>query len=177
MNRLRVWGLSAALVAGAGGLAIAGDPNMGPDQTTLVQKISNMFAPKPSKPLGPSGQASPPTITAPLTHEVLAKCLQAEDMALLRRLDVCDALRRVADEKGDPALNRQADEFERQARSVYDARVTALGVPKYKRPVPESTNVVALEEPAPPKVAANRLTAPASPTPVETTAEIREVKP
>jgi hypothetical protein len=172
MNRVWVWGLSAFVATGVGGLALAGDPNMQPGQTTLVQSVQNMFAPKPPKPLGPS---TPLTYTAPLTPAVLTKCLHAENEALLRRLEVCDALRTVADEKGDPALRRQADELEKQAKALYEARVAALGIPKTKTSLPETTIAVKLEEPATPQVAANRLIAPTPPS--ASTAETREVKP
>jgi hypothetical protein len=176
MNRFWVWGLSAFVAVTVEGLALAGDPNMQPGQTTLVQSIQNMFSPKPPKPLGPSGHA-PLTVTAPLSPAVLNKCLQAEDEALLRRLEVCDALRTVADEKGDPALRRQADELEKKANVVYKARVAALGIPTTKTSLPETTIAVRLEEPAAPQAAANRLIAPTSTPPSAITAEAREVKP
>jgi hypothetical protein len=177
MNRFRVWGLSAALAAGVGGLAVAADPNMQPGQTTLVQSMQNLFTPRPPKPLGPSAQTTPLTVTAPLTRAVLTQACQAETDAYLRRISVCDELRRVADEKGDPALNRQADELQRQAEALYNARTAALGLPTVKAPVSESTRVMRLEEPSTPQVAANRLIAPVAPVPAETTAEVREVKP
>jgi hypothetical protein len=172
MNRFWVWGLSAFVATGVGGLALAGDPNMQPGQTTLVQSVQNMFAPKPPKPLGPT---TPLTITAPLTPAVLTKCLHAEQDAYWRRISVCDALRSVADEKGDPTLSRQADDLEQQAKALYNARVAALGIPKAKASLPETTIAVRLEEPATPQVAANRLIAPTPPS--ASTAETREVKP
>jgi hypothetical protein len=176
MNRFRVWGLSAALAAGVGGLAVAADPNMQPGQTTLVQSMQNLFTPRPPKPLGPSAQTAPVTVTAPLTRAVLTQAIQAETDAYSRRVGVCLELRRVAEEKGDPTLSRQADELERQAGAVYNARVAALGLPKVKAPASESTRLMPLEEPSTPQVAANRLIAPVAPVPAETTAEIHEVK-
>jgi hypothetical protein len=178
MNRLWVYGLGAATVACVGWQAMAADPNMAPGQTTLVQSVQNLFTPKPPKPtLGPSAQTAPLTITAPLTPAVLSKCLQAEQDAYLRRISVCDALRLLADEKGDQALTRQADELERQAKSLYEARVAALGIPKTRVPLNEPATAMRLEEPATPQAAANRLIAPSSPLPSASTAEIREVKP
>jgi hypothetical protein len=174
MNKFRVWGLSAALAAGLGGQAVAADPNMQPDQTTLIQKL---FAPRPPKPVGPAVQPTPLTITAPLTPEVLAKAVQAEEIAYLRRVRVCAELRRVADEKGDLTLSRQADELERKADAIYKDRIAALGVPTLRAPLSESTRLIRLEDPPPPQAAANRLIAPVSPVPSESTAEIHEVKP
>jgi hypothetical protein len=173
MNRYWVWGLSVALVGGLSALALAADPYMQPNQTTLVQKISDMFTAQPAKSSAAGGNATPPTITAPLSQEVQTKCLQAEDEAWMRRVNVCDALRRVAEEKGDLALARKADELERQARKLYDARVAALGVPKIKTPVGEPKQVLRLEEPETPKAAADQLIAPMPPVP----SDIHEVKP
>jgi hypothetical protein len=175
MKQFRVWGLSAALAAGLGSQAVAADPNMQPDQTTLIQKL---FAPRPPKPTGPTVPPAPLTITAPLSPEVLAKAVQAEEIAYLRRVGVCDELRRVAFEKGDSALSRQADELERKADIIFKARIAALGVPASRPSLSDSIRITRLEEPLPPQAAASRLTAPVSPVPVQSTAEVvREVKP
>jgi hypothetical protein len=176
MNRIWVCGPSAALAAALGGQALAGDPNMQPGQTTLVQSVQNLFTSKPSKP-GLSAQSAPPTINAPLTPTVLSKCLQAEQDALWRRLAVCDALRGVADEKGDPALSRQADELEKQATALYKARTAALGLTRPSASLPDTTNAMRLEDPVSPQTAASRLIAPASPVPSASTPAMREVKP
>lgn len=177
MNRFRVWGLCAALVVGLGGLAIASDPNMQPGQITLVQSVQNLFAPHPAKSSAASAQPTPATINAPLSPDVVTKCLQAELDAYIRRVSVCDELRRVADIKGDPSLTRQADELQRQAESIYNARTAALGLPKLKTPTSESARLIHLDEPTTPQTAANRLIAPGTPIPSESTAEIHEVKP
>jgi hypothetical protein len=120
-----------------GALAMAGDPNMQPNQTTLVQYISNMFSSQQTKTSEGGASTSPPTITAPLSHTVLVKCVQDENEALMRRTNVCEALRNIATERGDTALARKADELERQANNLYNARITALGVPKIKAPPAE----------------------------------------
>jgi len=176
MNRYWVWGLTATFAAGVGGYALAGDPNMQPGQTTLVQSVQNLFTPKPKGP-GPSAQTTPLTITAPLTPTVLSKCLKAEQDAYWRRISVCDALRKVAEEKGDTTLSRQADDLEQQASALYNARVAALGFPKTKTPYPEIITAVKIQEPATPQAAANLLIAPASPLPSVSTAAAREVNP
>jgi hypothetical protein len=178
MKRFWVWGLSAALASAVGGLALAGDPNMQPGQTTLVQSIQNLFTSKPQqKQLGPSAQTTPLTITAPLTQDVLAKCLKAEQDAYWRRVSVCDALRMVADEKGDLTLTQKADELEQQAMTIYKARVAALGLPRTKAQLPEPATAMRLEEPVTPQAAANRLIAPTAPLPSASTAEALEAKP
>jgi hypothetical protein len=174
MNRYWIWGLSCALVAGMGALALAGDPNMQPNQTTLVQYVSNMFSSQSAKSSGAGSTVSPPTITAPLAHDVLVKCVKDENEALLRRTNICEALRNIAAEKGDTALARKADDLERQANSLYNARIAALGVPKFKAPAEpkqpvlprESETSMPIDEPAP--------VAPTAPVP---SAKIYEVRP
>ena len=176
MPRLRVWGLSAALVVGAAGSATAQPAGRPVQQTTLVNKLSGMFGPKKPKPDAP---AVPSTITAPLSPEVKADALRAEQDAYLRRVSVCTELRRVALERGDVALARQADELERQAASLYNVRVAGLGVSRVKAPLPESNAAFAELSPAANQTAtakAQRLTAPSAPVP-GSTAAVREVQP
>ncbi len=193
MKRLPVLGL-AALVAG-GSAAVAAPPaalpppSPPPEKGTLMGKL---FGPKPTKsePSGKAGGASaagvrtpsrPPTITEPLKPEVLADALRAEQEAYLRRVSVCTELRRVALERNDDSLARQADELERQAAALYNARVAGLGVARVKAPLPDPVagrNPLfgPLDEPASPAERARRLTAPASPVPGTTTAQqTREV--
>jgi hypothetical protein len=150
------------------------------EQTTLVNKLSAMFASKKPKPSG-----LVPTIQAPLTPEMKADALRAEQDAYLRRVSVCTELRRVAVERGDEALVRQADELERQAASLYNARVAGLGVARVKAPLPETATATAFNSldalGLPPDqslaVKANRLIAPAAPVPANSTAQVREVAP
>lgn len=175
MNRFRVWGLSAALAAG-GGAASAAPPAQPVQPTTLMHKL---FGPKPPKPVGPAVPSSPQrplTITVPLPQEVVVDALRAEQEAYLRRVSVCTELRRVALEKGDDALAKQADELERQSAALYNARVTGLGVSRVKAPLPETPALASAEPILTPEQKAARLVAPAAPVP-GSTAEVREVKP
>jgi hypothetical protein len=172
MKRLRVLGVSAALAGGLAVPAIAADPPAPIEQTTLMKKL---FAPKPAK-HGPTvAQQRPLTITAPLSPDLLADALRAEQDAYLRRVSVCTELRRVAIEKGDDALARQADELERQAAVLYNARVAGLGLPRDKM-LPTATASRGTSS-ANAVTQARRLDAPASPVPGTTTAQVREVKP
>jgi hypothetical protein len=178
MLRFRVWGLSAALAAGGAAPATAADSPAKPslEQTTLMNKL---FGPKKPKP-GPRIPSS--AITAPLAPEVLADALRAEQDAYLRRVSVCTELRRVATERADDQLLRQADELERQAAALYNARVAGLGVSRVKSPLPEpaASPFVSTESlPTTDQIArakAARLSAPPAPIPGTTTAQqIREV--
>jgi hypothetical protein len=186
MYRFRAWGLSAALAAGAGAPAAAADPPAAPpaESRTLFGKL---FGPKPAARTGAVTAMRPPTVTAPLPPEVVADALRAEQEAYLRRLTVCSELKRVAVERNDDALGRQADELERQATALYEARAAALGVPRVKAPLPDPVpGLATLDDPVAAKLAAGRLTAPAAPAPLDRTAEakaatssgqVREVKP
>lgn len=170
MYRYRVWGLTAALAIGFGGPAMAADPPA--EQPSMIQKL---FGQKP-KDAGPTAaRQRPMTITAPLPPEVVKEALRAEQEAYLRRVSVCTELRRIAVERGDDALIRQADDLERQSGAIYNARVAVLGVTRTKAPMPEPS--LAARESSPSRVAANKLTAPALPVPGTTTAQIREVQP
>jgi hypothetical protein len=174
MLRFRVWGLSAALAAGGAASATAAEPPL--EQTTLMNKL---FGPKKPKP-GPRIPSA--AVTTPLAPEVLADALRAEQDAYLRRVSVCTELRRVATERADDQLLRQADELERQAAALYNARVAGLGVSRVKSPLPElaASPFISTESlPTADQIArgkAARLSAPTAPIPGTTTAQqIREV--
>ncbi len=171
MNRFRVWGLSAALAVGVGGPVVAADPPA--EKPTMMQKL---FGQSKTKKPGPTvAPQRPVTITAPLPPEVLKDALHAEQEAYLRRVSVCTELRRIAVERGDEALIRQADDLERQTGAIYNARVASFGVSRTKAPLPEPS--IASRDSTSAKMAANKLTAPAPPVPGTTTAQIREVQP
>jgi hypothetical protein len=166
------------MAAGIGGPAAAAPPPVAPpEKTTLLKKL---FGPPTPRPPGPTMRSGPPTISAPLPPSVLADALRAEQDAYLRRVSVCTELRRVAIERGDDILARQADELERQAAALYNARVAGLGVARVKAPLPEpagGTGLASLQMPSSPEAAAGQLSAPSAPVPGTTTAQVREVKP
>ncbi len=184
MNRFRAWGVAAALAASATP-AVAADP---PTTTTTDTRpwYKKMFVSAP-KPAGPTVRSGPVAAvpSAPLTPEAVSDAVKAEYVAWERRMSVCLKLREAAITRNDDALLRQVDELERQANAIYQQRVSALGVPKVKAPLPPSNNTgfaasfdLAPEKPVDPKAAAAKLVAPAAPVPVSGTAELpREVKP
>lgn len=123
--------------------------------------------------------ARDPIILSPLPPEVQAEALRAEQEAYLRRVAVCTELRKVAVERGDEVLYRQADELEREAEALYRLRVGRLGI----RLSPSQDKLAHTSLPRPTseeqiRLAARRLSPP-SPPPGPATAEvrIREVKP
>lgn len=191
MSRFRAWGLAAAMTAAMTAPAAADDP---PNATTASRPwYKRMFsnAPKPAGPTVRSGSvAAVPgrAPTATLTPEMVAESVKAEYIAWDRRMLVCNKLKTVALERNDEALWKQADELERQANAIYQQRVSALGVPKYKAPLPPAAPSsgfaasfdLAPTKPDDPKAAAARLVAPAAPVPVSGTASaqgVREVNP
>jgi hypothetical protein len=189
MHRFRAWWLAATAAAGVGAPAATA---ANPPPTTLFAKWFGPAQPKKPGPVARDGSTSlrPPTVTAPLPPEVVSGALQAEQEAWARRMSVCDKLRQVALDQNDEALMRQVDDLERQATATYNARVAALGVPKVKPAAtrPDPVEVAAKPDPAEIKLAADRLTAPAAPTPdkadpavrtaaARSTDAIREVRP
>ncbi len=177
MTRFRAWGLSATMAVGTVVPAVAADP---PRQTTLADKLFGPSKPK-AKPAAPMGRPSTDALSTStpalpsLSPEIVLDALRAEQDAYLRRLTVCGELRRVGGETQNDALIRQADELERQAAALYNQRVAALGVPRVKAPLPDPTpsEVVDADSPFDARSAANRLTAPAAPTPVTGSAEVK----
>jgi len=171
-----------ALVAGWQSQAIAAEPP--PERTTLMSKL---FGPSRPKPPGPTvrNPQRPLTISAPLPPDQLAEALRAEQDAYLRRASVCTELRRIATERHDDSLIREADELERKFGALYNARVAALGVAKTKAPLPEPSiarrdpveDLLPISQTASAKIAARQLEPPAAPVPGTTTAQVREVKP
>jgi hypothetical protein len=72
--------------------------------------------------------ARPPVVVAPLSADVIADAVRSEQDAVLRRLDICDKLRKLGESTGNPALIQQAEDLEKQATTLYSARVARLGV-------------------------------------------------
>lgn len=106
MTRRSIRRLAAILAIGAAGTAaIAANPK--PPETK---------------------SARPPVVVAPLTAEVIADSVRSEQDAVLRRLDICDKLRKLGESTGNPALIQQAEDLEKQATTLYSARVARLGV-------------------------------------------------
>jgi hypothetical protein len=170
MHRFRAWGLSAALAAGAGAPALAADPPAAPRPVTRPTTLyAKLFGPKPPAP-GPSAAGQTAAAPMPMSPEAIGEALRQEQEACLRRVSVCDELRKVAAERNDESLVRRADEIERQAATVYNQRVAALGVPKVKVPLPEPSPASVLDKKLGTGVAVNPLTVPAAPTPLDSTA-------
>jgi hypothetical protein len=98
----------------------------------LCGGVAFAAAPKSGDP-----KAKAPVVVAPLGADVVAEAVRNEQDAVLRRLDICDRLRRLGEETNNPALVQQADELQKQVSEVYGSRVARLGV---KGPKAESSS-------------------------------------
>jgi len=68
-------------------------------------------------------------IQEPSKHDQEVAALKREQAEYLRRLAVCDQLREVALKNNDDSLNRQADELQNQAWTIYSKHVASLSTP------------------------------------------------
>src|SRR5262245_18081494 len=125
MHRLWAWG-SVALAAGLAPAVAAGDAAdrpVGPDRGAAAFARWNggpAEKPKPPAPL-------PATAQAKAKAQDTAAALRAQEEAnFLRRMAVCDRLRQLALETGDDGLEKQAEDLQQKAESVYKQR-TAVG--------------------------------------------------
>jgi hypothetical protein len=187
MSRFRSWGVAAALAVGATAPVVAADAPATTDSRPWYKRV---FSSSP-KPAGPTVRSGPVTgaPTATLPPDVVADAVKAEYAAWERRMSVCLKLREAALARNDEALQKQVDELERQANAIYQQRVSALGVPKHKAPLPPASNTgfaasfdLAPEKPIDPKAAAAKLVAPSAPVLVGTASaqvgpDVREVNP
>jgi hypothetical protein len=87
----------------------------------------------------PEPKPAAPVVVAPLPPEQLAEAVRAEQMAYLRRLAVCTKLRDVATTANDEKLLEKADDLEKQAFQIYQARIARLGVKTAPRTSEEPT--------------------------------------
>ena len=148
MRRLRLGGMAAALFVGLGvavTIARAGDyyEDNTPESKGL---LSGMFGDKPKNQTKPSkpvksaknarngrgaNEAAPrPAPTAEGGSVELAAVEQQRRMnALIRRMEVCDRLRMIADQTGNEALMIQANELEERANAIYRQQMAGLPLP------------------------------------------------
>ena len=126
MNRIAARRLLAAGVAvGLMGAVTAADPA----ERSWREKLTGAKPAKPPEPDGTFGTAPPkPTAYAPLEPAVQADAVRAEQDAWQRRMDVCLKLQQVAAGRNDDTLRATADELEKQATALYQARIARLGV-------------------------------------------------
>jgi hypothetical protein len=145
MRRLSLGGVAAALVIGLG-VAVAttrADDYLEDNTPESKGLLSGMFGEKPkrqakrskntknSKNAKNASEATPrPMPTAEGGSVELAAAEQQRRMnALIRRMEVCDRLRMIADQTGNEALMIQANELEERANAIYRQQMAGLPVP------------------------------------------------
>lgn len=104
--------------------AVAADPPPA-DETPSIPWYRWVFLgerskPKPAKPAVATTAAKPPT------REAAARLLAEENKVYIQRLAAISQIRRVADEQGDEAMLKKADELEEQAAKVHAERTGKL---------------------------------------------------
>jgi hypothetical protein len=146
MRRLSLGGVAAALLMGLGVAVATTRADDYYDDNTPEPKglLSGMFGEKPksqakrSKNVKSSknaknakaGEAAPrPVPTAEAGYVEMAAAEQQRRMnALIRRMEVCDRLRMIANQTGNEALMLQANELEERANAIYRQQMAGLPV-------------------------------------------------
>jgi len=149
MDRFAVWGLSAALVGALAPSAFGAEPAP-PEAKSWMSRLVGSSEKKPEvEKTFAAVPARPPVVFGPPEPAVLAEAVRAEWDAFHRRMEVCLALRKVADKRNDDALFAQADELERQATAVRDQRLARLGVKSTFRAATTDTPPTIVAQPVP----------------------------
>jgi hypothetical protein len=129
MRRLGAGVLAAALLGTVVTVAAAqdeGDAKEVPVDRAPWKAHSASSKPKASPAADKKAPAAKPS--GPSKAERTAEEQAQQRNALLRRLQVCNRLRQVAQEKGDAELESRADALEAQAWDVYQRQAARLGL-------------------------------------------------
>jgi hypothetical protein len=125
MHRLRAYGLTAALLAGLGGMARAADPapaRGAPPLDTGFRRWNAIPPERPKPPMTPSAAER----AERRAKESAAALLAQEQANLLRRIAACDRLKLIALETHNEELEKQADRLLEQAQMVYRQKIDRL---------------------------------------------------
>lgn len=130
MRRVGSGGVTAALIVGLG-LSVATVEGADNDAKPPVGKglLSGLFHEKPRtqvKPITTPSEVSPQPATS---TETVAAEQQRHMNALMRRMEVCDRLRMIANQTGNETLMSQADELEERANAIYRRQTAGLPLP------------------------------------------------
>jgi hypothetical protein len=122
--------MAAALLGAAVSAARAQDAKGIDDAQSKPSRWAPMFSSGADKDkLKPEDKAKvADASSATASIERTAKELRRHENALLRRMQVCDRLRQIAQDTNDEELERQADELEDLARAAYQRHAQRLGV-------------------------------------------------
>ena len=138
MRRLISGGVAAALLLGIGAAVATTRADDSQEATGL---LSGMFDQKPKKQVqngkkgtnAKNGKDAPPRPVVPTAEAGYVEAVDAERQrrqnALIRRMEVCDRLRSIANQTGNEALMIQANELEERANAIYRQQVSGLPLP------------------------------------------------
>jgi hypothetical protein len=125
MRTVGVGILAAALLGTVVSLAAAQDAGFRDEPPGKVKSGASAGSGK-DKARSKSDDKARPAAARP--QERTARELKRHENALLRRMQVCDRWRQIAQETNDADLERQADELEELARAAYQRHAEHLGV-------------------------------------------------
>lgn len=129
MRTIGAWAVAAALTVGLGSAAARDDKTDGGSKYVgdRAGHLTNLLfgSPPPKlnnekKPGMDNYQASPNLSEAPAHQQ------QRHMNAVLRRVQVCDRLRQIAEQTGNAELQQQADELEARAWAIYQRQTESL---------------------------------------------------
>lgn len=131
MRRAGLGGVTAALMLGLAAVATtrAGDDEA--KEPVAKGLLSGLFHEKPR--VNPAAQqlhkaiAEKPLSAPPL--EAVAVQRERYKNAWMRRAEVCDRLRMIAEQTGNDTLRQQADELEERATAIYRQQTSGLASP------------------------------------------------
>jgi hypothetical protein len=127
MRRLGAGVVAAALLGVLGAAAGASEPDADKADKPVDRAPWRANKPLPAeKPKPKAEEKKPPP--GPSPSDLMAKELSRHKNALLRRMQVCDRLRQVAQDTNDADLECKADELEEQARLAYQRHADRLGI-------------------------------------------------
>src|SRR6185437_1554124 len=120
MRRLGSGGVTAALIVGLG-LSVTTAEGADNDAKPPVGKglLSGLFHEKPRTQATKSTTPIEATPQPASSTESVAAEQQRHMNALMRRMEVCDRLRMIANQTGNETLMSQADQLEDRANAIY----------------------------------------------------------
>jgi hypothetical protein len=120
--------MAAALLGAVVSVVAAGDVVLSDEPTTSKMRPGTTFGSTDKAKAEDKAKTSDGKSVGTASIEQTAKELKRHENALLRRMQVCDRLRQVAQDTNDADLERQADELEGLAQAAYQRHTERLGI-------------------------------------------------
>jgi hypothetical protein len=135
---MRAWGIAALLVLGLAGNAARADDKPTDNKPSGGSKyigdrgghLTTLLFGSPAPAISKTAKAdSDKYQAAPRLTQAIAHDPQRNINAVLRRVQVCDRLRQIAEQSGNAELQHQADELEARAWAIYQQQTEAMPSP------------------------------------------------